>query len=79
MAYDENLKWEETATYNAGIDYGFLNNRISGAVDVYFRKTTDLLNTVGIAAGTNFSNQLLTNVGELENKGLNSPSTAGPL
>ncbi|MCE5179514.1 MAG: TonB-dependent receptor [Porphyromonadaceae bacterium] len=70
LAYDENLKWEETATYNAGIDYGFLNNRISGAVDVYFRKTTDLLNTVGIAAGTNFSNQLLTNVGELENKGI---------
>lgn len=70
LAYDENLKWEETTTYNAGLDYGFLNNRVSGTFDVYYRKTTDLLNTVGIAAGTNFSNQLLTNVGELENKGV---------
>lgn len=79
LAYDENLKWEETTTYNAGLDYGFLNNRISGAVDVYYRKTTDLLNTVGIAAGTNFSNQLLTNVGELENKGIEFTITGRPL
>jgi len=79
LAYDQNLKWEETATYNAGLDYGFLNNRINGAVDVYYRKTTDLLNTVGIAAGTNFSNQLLTNVGELENKGIEFTITGRPI
>ncbi len=70
QAYDENLKWEETATYNIGVDYGFLNGRITGALDFYYRKTKDLLNTVSIPAGTNFSNQLLTNVGELENKGI---------
>ncbi|MDO5524207.1 MAG: TonB-dependent receptor [Bacteroidia bacterium] len=79
LAYDENLKWEETATYNAGLDFGFLNNRITGAFDVYYRKTTDLLNTVGIAAGTNFSNQLLTNVGELENKGAEFTITGRPI
>ncbi|MFA6359893.1 MAG: TonB-dependent receptor [Dysgonamonadaceae bacterium] len=79
LAYDENLKWEETATYNAGLDYGFLNNRISGAFDIYYRKTTDLLNTVGIAAGTNFSNQLLTNVGELVNKGAEFSITGRPI
>ncbi len=79
LAYDENLKWEETATYNAGLDYGFLNNRITGAFDVYYRKTTDLLNTVGIAAGTNFSNQLLTNVGELVNKGAEFTITGRPI
>jgi len=79
LAYDENLKWEETATYNAGLDYGFLNNRITGAFDVYYRKTTDLLNTVGIAAGTNFSNQLLTNVGELVNKGVEFTITGRPV
>jgi iron complex outermembrane receptor protein len=79
LAYDENLKWEETTTYNAGLDYGFLNNRISGAFDVYYRKTTDLLNTVGIAAGTNFSNQLLTNVGELVNKGVEFSITGRPI
>ena len=39
VAYDENLKWEQTSTTNAGLDYGFLNNRISGAIDVYYRKT----------------------------------------
>lgn len=79
LAYDENLKWEETATYNAGLDFGFLNNRVSGAVDVYYRKTTDLLNEVGIAAGTNFSNRLLTNVGELENKGIELTLTGRPI
>lgn len=79
LAYDENLKWEETTTYNAGLDYGFLNNRISGTFDVYYRKTADLLNTVGIAAGTNFSNQLLTNVGELENKGVEFSITGRPI
>lgn len=70
LAYDKNLKWEETTTWNAGIDYGFLNGRITGALDFYYRKTEDLLNKVAIAAGTNFSNQLLTNVGTLENKGV---------
>lgn len=70
MAYDKNLKWEETTTWNAGLDFGFLNGRFTGALDVYYRKTEDLLNTVAIAAGTNFSNQLLTNVGTLENKGV---------
>ncbi len=79
LAYDENLKWEETATYNAGLDFGFLNNRITGTFDVYYRKTTDLLNTVGIAAGTNFSNELLTNVGELENKGVEFSITGRPI
>ncbi|WP_420186721.1 SusC/RagA family TonB-linked outer membrane protein [Bacteroides pyogenes] len=70
LAFDANLKWEETTTYNVGIDYGFLNGRITGALDLYYRKTEDLLNTVAVAAGTNFNNQLLTNVGTLENKGI---------
>ena len=79
VAYDENLKWEETTTVNAGLDFGFLNNRISGTFDVYSRTTSDLLNTVGIAAGTNFSNQLLTNVGELTNKGVEFSITGRPI
>ncbi|RSK44937.1 SusC/RagA family TonB-linked outer membrane protein [Hymenobacter rigui] len=69
-AYDENIKWETTATYNAGLDYGFLDGRIYGAVDVYKRKTTDLLNTVPLPALANLSNVLTTNVGSLENKGV---------
>jgi len=78
-AYDNSLKWEETTTYNAGLDYGFLNNRISGALDVYYRKTSDLLNTVPIPAGANFNNQLLTNVGELVNRGVEFTVLARPI
>ncbi len=67
--YDANIKWEETTTYNVGLDFGFLQNRITGSIDVYQRETKDLLNFIPIAAGSNFSNFLLTNVGNLENKG----------
>ena len=69
-AYDSQIKWEETVTMNAGIDFGFLDDRISGNVDLYKRETRDLLNTVTIPMGANFSNTLLTNVGSIENKGV---------
>ncbi len=69
-AYDANLKWEQTATWNSGIDYGFLNNRIYGSIDVYYKKTSNLLNTVPVPAGSNFSNTLLVNVGNMTNKGI---------
>jgi len=69
-AYDPDIKWEETTTYNAGIDFGIFDERLAGAVDVYYRETKDLLNTVTIPTGSNFSNTLLTNVGSLENKGI---------
>jgi len=68
--YDANIKWEETTTYNIGLDFGFLKNRITGTLDVYKRETKDLLNFIPIAAGSNFSNFLTTNVGNLENKGI---------
>ena len=62
--------WEQTATYNAGLDFGFANNRITGAVDVYYKKTTDLLNNIAQPAGSNFSNEIVANVGDMENKGI---------
>jgi iron complex outermembrane receptor protein len=68
--YDRNIKWEETTTYNIGLDFGFMNNRISGSIDAYQRDTKDLLNFIPIAAGSNFSNFLTTNVGNLVNKGV---------
>lgn len=77
--YDANIKWEETTTYNAGLDYGFLNNRISGAVDVYFRQTDDLINFIPVPAGTNLTNQILTNVGNLENRGIEFSIQAIPV
>lgn len=69
-AYNKALTWETTTTYNAGLDFGFFNQRFTGSVDYYFRKTTDLLNTVYVAAGSNFRNQVSSNVGSLENRGV---------
>jgi TonB-linked SusC/RagA family outer membrane protein len=69
-AYDPNRKWETTTTTNLGLDFAFFNNRISGAVDVYKKKTEDLLSVVPIAPGSNFDITLLTNVGNMENKGV---------
>lgn len=67
--YDKNLKWEETTTYNAGIDFGLLKDRITGTVEYYYRPTKDLLNMIDIPAGTNLTNKIYTNVGNLVNKG----------
>jgi iron complex outermembrane receptor protein len=69
-AYDPNIKWEQTAAWNAGLDYGFLNNRISGTLDFYYKKTKDLLADIPTAAGANLSNHVLTNVGNIESKGV---------
>lgn len=68
--YDANIKWEETTTYNVGLDFGIMNNRVSGSVDAYYRATDDLINFIPVPAGTNLSNYLLTNVGDLVNQGL---------
>lgn len=68
-AYDELLRWETTTTYNIGLDYGFFNNRIKGAIDFYYRKTNDLINFISVPAGTNLANELFTNVGSLTNTG----------
>ena len=69
-AFNPKLTWEKTTTYNAGLDFSFLNNRISGTFDYYFRKTTDLLNNVIVPMGTNFRKQVMSNVGSLQNQGV---------
>ncbi|MEI7472410.1 MAG: TonB-dependent receptor [Chitinophagaceae bacterium] len=68
--YNPNLKWEQTATTNIGFDFGFINNRIIGSVDYYFKKTKDLLNVISQPAGSNFSNEIIANVGNMENRGV---------
>ena len=68
--YAAQIKWEETTTYNVGLDFGFMRNRINGSIDLYKRKTNDLLNFVPVSAGTNLTNYLLQNVGDMENKGI---------
>ena len=69
-AYNQNLKWEQTTTWNAGFDFGFLNGRISGSLDGYYRETKDLINKVKIPVGTNLSSSLIKNIGSLENYGV---------
>ncbi len=69
-AYDAGLKWEQTATWNAGLDLAILNNRVTASLDFYYKKTKDLLNITSIPAGSNFTSTILTNVGNVENKGV---------
>ena len=78
-AYVENLKWETTTSWNFGLDFGFLNGRIGGAIDFYTRKTKDLLASVPTAAGTNFSKTILTNVGNVDSKGIEISLNATPI
>lgn len=68
--YDINLRWERTTGYNAALDYGFKNNKIYGSIDVYHRVTTDMLNRIPVPAGTNFTNEITTNVGSMTNTGV---------
>ncbi|HEY0899386.1 MAG TPA: TonB-dependent receptor [Sphingobacteriaceae bacterium] len=68
-AYNPNLKWEQTATTNVGLDFGFANNRVTGSVDYYIKNTKDLLNVITQPAGTNFINEFIANVGSMENRG----------
>lgn len=70
QAYNPDLKWETTKSWNFGIDFGFMNNRINGSVDYYTRRTEDLLATVPVPAGTNFNKTMLQNVGNVDSKGV---------
>lgn len=76
---NEGIKWEETTTYNAALDFGFLDNRITGSVDFYLKKTKDLLQNIPQPAGTNFSAFITSNVGSMENKGVEFSITASPV
>jgi iron complex outermembrane receptor protein len=66
---DPNIRWEETQAWNIGIDYGFWNNRLAGSIEFYANNTDDLIFEVPVAAGTNLSNFVTTNIGSMKNKG----------
>ena len=78
-AYNKELKWETTTTYNIGLDFQFFHNRVSGSVDYYYRKTTDLINWASVSAGSNFRNTVPTNIGSLENRGIEASLTVRPV
>ncbi|MFH6972167.1 SusC/RagA family TonB-linked outer membrane protein [Flavobacterium petrolei] len=65
-----NLKWEETTTYNAGLDFGLYDNRVSGSVEVFYKDSKDLLADVATADGSNFSNRSWQNIGSFTTKGV---------
>jgi iron complex outermembrane receptor protein len=69
-AYNTELTWEKTTTWNGGLDFGILNQRFTASVDVYYRKTTDLINEITLPVGTQFSNRMYSNIGELHNFGI---------
>lgn len=77
--YNPNLTWEKTTTWNAGLDLSLLNNRLTFNIDYYYRKTTDLINTVYVAAGGNFKNTMPSNVGSLHNEGIEFATTVRPI
>lgn len=79
QAYNPHLTWEKTTTWNAGVDLAFLDNRIEFNVDWYYRKTTDLINTVFVAAGSNFRNKVTSNIGSLHNTGFEFMTTVRPV
>ena len=77
--YNPNLTWEKTTTWNAGLDLSLLNNRLTFNLDYYYRKTTDLINTVYVAAGGNFKNTKTSNIGSLHNEGIEFATTVRPV
>ena len=78
-AYVDDLTWETTSSWNFGLDFGFLEDRISGSIDYYTRKTRDLLATVPAAAGTNFARTVTTNVGNVDSEGVELNINATPV
>lgn len=69
-AVDPNIKWESTRSINVGLDFGLWNQRVTGSIDYYDKQTSDLIFTVPVAAGTNLSNFVTTNIGTMSNKGV---------
>ena len=70
LAYNPNIRWETTETSNVGIDFGFCNDRITGSVEAYYRLTYDLLNNISIPLGSNFGKEVISNIGNMVNKGV---------
>lgn len=78
-AFDENLKWETTTTWNVAVDLGFLNNRFNATLEWYLRDTDDLLAYVPVPAGMTTTNAMTRNIGSLRNVGLDFSFTGRPV
>ncbi|HTR31893.1 MAG TPA: SusC/RagA family TonB-linked outer membrane protein [Puia sp.] len=78
-AFDANFKWEQTTSTNVGIDFGFLNNRISGSIDYYNKNITNLFNSVFIPVGSNYTNVYTINIGTMKDQGVEFTVNATPV
>ena len=78
-AYNDEIRWETTTTYNVGLDLGFFKQRLTVGVDAYYRKTTDLFNLNTVPTGSNFDRTVYTNVGEMSNRGVEFQLTGRPI
>jgi iron complex outermembrane receptor protein len=77
--YDSNRRWETTTTTNLALDWGFINNRIYGSIDLYNKDTKDLLNLTPLAMGGNFTNLIIQNIGSMNNKGVEASINLIPI
>ncbi|MEN8187084.1 MAG: TonB-dependent receptor [Bacteroidota bacterium] len=68
--YDSEIKWEESATWNIGLDYGFFMDRVTGSLEYFQRESSDILQDVNLPAGSNLTNVLWSNIGDLESSGI---------
>lgn len=78
-AYVSDLKWETTKSLNAGVDISLYEERLSASVDLFTRRTSDLLAVVPAPAGTNFDKEILTNVGNVASRGVELTLNVTPI
>ncbi|SNR53370.1 iron complex outermembrane recepter protein [Lutibacter agarilyticus] len=77
--FNTTLKWEETTTYNLGIDFGLWDDLLTGSVDTYYRETKDLLNFIPFPGGSSLSNAGNANIGTMVNKGVELSLNVNPI
>lgn len=74
-----NLRWEKKKEWNVGIDFGFFNNRLGGSIDLFDRRTSDLLESYSTQLPPFIQDQIYTNVGEISSKGIELTLNTTPL
>ena len=76
---NKDLKWETTREWNFGLDWSVLDERLSGSIDVYHRKTSDLMYSYSVPVPPNLYNTTLANVGDMRNVGVEVMVTGVPV
>jgi TonB-dependent starch-binding outer membrane protein SusC len=77
--FNADLRWETTSMFNAGVDFALFNNKVSGSIDWYNKKTTDLMYEIPVSSTLFVWNRMLANFGEMSNKGVEITLNASPV